>query len=572
MRITAVITLILISAFRLAQAQTPTPTTDPKPADRISLPEPADAKLPSLILIGDSTVRNGRDDGQGKGPEGQWGWGNPIAALFESAKINVVNRAVGGLSSRTYLTGGHWERTLAFIKPGDFIVMQFGHNDSGALNDKSRARGTIKGTGEETEEIDNLITGKHEVVHTYGWYLRKFINEARAKGATPIVCSPIPRKSWDEDDLITRNKNSYTAWAGEVAKQENAAFINLNELAARRYDELGRDEVMKLFPQVTPDEHTHTNWVGAELNARLVVAGLKSIKDHPLLAFLSAKAGDIAPADLSGPPPFWAKPKPAEDDRPVVDASKIREEKVVDGKLPTFFLVGDSTVRSGGQNGAIGWGERITPFFDAAKINVVNRAIGGRSSRTFFTEGRWDKVLAEMKAGDFVIIQFGHNDLGRIGDPAAKRRPSGRGIGPETMDDPKPDGTPELVHTFGWYMSRYVADAKAKGATVILCSPIPHKDKWENERDFAQVAEWDTEVAKAGGALYFDLTMVITNAYRKIGRDKVETFFSDRGTHTNSDGGEFNAACVIAGLKTLPGNPLAPFLSAKGHAVETTVP
>src|SRR5207244_3962842 len=106
-------------------AQPPATTTDPRPSSQIILPEPANAKLPSLILIGDSTVRNGRDDGQGKGADGQWGWGNPIAAAFDPAKINVVNRAIGGLSSRTYLTGGHWERTLAFVKAGDVVLMQF---------------------------------------------------------------------------------------------------------------------------------------------------------------------------------------------------------------------------------------------------------------------------------------------------------------------------------------------------------------------------------------------------------------------------------------------------------------
>ena len=68
--------------------------TDPSRVP-LNLPEPRDPALPSLVLIGDSTVRNGRDDGQGKGAEGQWGWGTPIAAYLDPAKINVVNRAVG---------------------------------------------------------------------------------------------------------------------------------------------------------------------------------------------------------------------------------------------------------------------------------------------------------------------------------------------------------------------------------------------------------------------------------------------------------------------------------------------
>lgn len=159
---------------------------------RPPLPIPADPALPSLFLIGDSTVRNG----QGNGSNGQWGWGEPLAAYFDPAKINVVNRAVGGLSSRTYLTGGFWDQVKPMLKRGDFVLMQFGHNDASAVNDTSRARRTIRGVGAETQEIDNLLTKQHEVVHTYGWYLRKFIADARAAGATPLVCSPVPRKSW----------------------------------------------------------------------------------------------------------------------------------------------------------------------------------------------------------------------------------------------------------------------------------------------------------------------------------------------------------------------------------------
>ena len=259
----------------------------------------------------------------------------------------------------------------------------------------------------------------------------------------------------------------------------------------------------------------------------------------------------------------------AEDERPVVDASKIAAEKIADAALPTFHIVGDSTVRSGGAGAGLwGWGERLTPFFDAKKINVVNHALGGRSARTFFTEGRWQKVANTLKPGDFVIVQFGHNDQGRVGDPANKHRADGAGTGDETVPDTMPDGTKELVHTFGWYMAKFVTDAKAHGATAIICSPIPHKQRWETGRDFANVAGWDAEVAKKNGALYFDLTMIITDAYKKAGAEKVAAFFADKGTHTSDSGAQFNAACVVAGLKSLPGNPLENYFSEKGKAVE----
>lgn len=260
----------------------------------------------------------------------------------------------------------------------------------------------------------------------------------------------------------------------------------------------------------------------------------------------------------------------AQDARPVVDASKLAVEKIANSALPTLHIVGDSTVRIGGAvKGLVGWGERIKPYFDTSKINVINEAIGGRSARTYFTEGRWDRVESELKPGDFVVIQFGHNDGGRVGDPANKHRADGKGIGDETVPDIMPDGSTEQVHTFGWYMANFVTSAKARGATVILCAPIPHKQRWENGRDFANVAEWDKEVAQAHGALFLDLTMVITDAYKKVGKEKVESFFGDKGTHTNNDGAKFNARCVVSGLKSLPGDPLGNFLSAEGKGVKT---
>ena len=250
----------------------------------LNLPVPANPKLPTFFVIGDSTVRNGHGDGG----SGQWGWGDLLPDLFDAAKINVVNRAVGGLSSRTYLTLGHWERVLAMLKPGDFVMMQFGHNDNGALNDTSRARGTKAGMGEECEEIDNLLTHKHEVVHTYGWYLRKLIADTRARGATPIVCSLVPRKTW-KDGKILRSKDSYAGWAEQVAATEGVAFVDLNEIIARRYDELGPEKVEPMFA----DPHTHTSAAGAELNAACVIAGLKALKDNPLADFFSAKSATV---------------------------------------------------------------------------------------------------------------------------------------------------------------------------------------------------------------------------------------------------------------------------------------
>lgn len=94
---------------------------------------------PTLWLIGDSTVRNGRSDGAG----GLWGWGDWLAPHFDTNKLRIVNRALGGRSSRTFLTEGLWAKVVAELQPGDFVMMQFGHNDGGERFKGTRPRAVV---------------------------------------------------------------------------------------------------------------------------------------------------------------------------------------------------------------------------------------------------------------------------------------------------------------------------------------------------------------------------------------------------------------------------------------------
>jgi lysophospholipase L1-like esterase len=270
-------------------------------------------------------VRNGH----GKGDQNQWGWGAPIADLFDPAKINVVNHAIGGLSSHSYISGGHWDLALQIIKRGDYVLIQWGHNDGGinlpgaapipdAGSPPSSAGGggdaglvpgatppppppgtpprgpnvggSLPGIGEETLDVTNPRSGKVETVHTYGWYLRKYIADVKAKGATPIICSLVPRKIW-VDGHIRRQTDTYRGWAQQVAEQQHVGFVDLNEIIAERYDALGPDAVDKLFG----DPHTHTDWDGAVLNAECVVAGLRALPRHPLDQYLSDKGKGVKP-------------------------------------------------------------------------------------------------------------------------------------------------------------------------------------------------------------------------------------------------------------------------------------
>jgi lysophospholipase L1-like esterase len=268
----------------------------------------------------------------------------------------------------------------------------------------------------------------------------------------------------------------------------------------------------------------------------------------------------------------------AEDDRPVVDDSNFGKENAAAGTRPTLFLVGDSTVKSGGGKDT-GWGEVIGKYFDPQKINVVNRAIAGRSTRSYTFEGKWDHVLGEMKTGDFVMIQFGHNDFGYIpyNDPRSKWRSPLPGNGDEGVDFVRPnaDGTPgekEVVHTYGWYLRKYGAEAKAKGVTVIFCSMVPHKDFTADGKikrgERQTLVSYMRDAAAKTGNLFLDLNEIVAEGYEQLGPEKVNGFFADARTHTNEIGAQYTAQHVIAGLKgSWQTNPMEAYLSPEGRAV-----
>jgi lysophospholipase L1-like esterase len=244
----------------------------------LQLPIQENRSLPTIFLIGDSTVRNGRGDGK----NGEWGWGDFFAAWLYLEKVNLVNRAVGGTSSRTFQSLGFWNRVKAMLQPGDVVILQFGHNDSSPINDNQRARGTLPGAGTETETIHNQLTGEVEEVLTYGGYLRRFVQETRAIGATPVICSPVPRKKW-ENRRVLRGVDSYGDWAEQVAVEEDVAFVDLEARIAEAYDQLGPKQVQLMFA----DLNTHTSCAGAVLNANMVVQGLRALgRDNPLEKWL----------------------------------------------------------------------------------------------------------------------------------------------------------------------------------------------------------------------------------------------------------------------------------------------
>lgn len=231
---------------------------------------------PTLYIIGDSTVRNTNRP--------QCGWGEKINDFFDTMQLSISNQAMAGRSTRTFIKEKRWEKVMSTIKAGDYLIMQFGHNE-GSKPDTNKAgyRGVLKGIGEETVELTWPDSTK-EVVHTYGWYLRKFVNDAKSKGAIPVIASMIPRNQF-VDGKVKRANNDYGKWAKQVAESEAVAFIDLNSITADKYDVLGPDKVKELFP----GDHTHTNEAGAAVNAASVSEGIKLIKTLGLNNYLLLK-------------------------------------------------------------------------------------------------------------------------------------------------------------------------------------------------------------------------------------------------------------------------------------------
>src|SRR5690606_4444166 len=114
---------------------------------------------------------------------------------------------------------------------------------------------------------------------------------------------------------------------------------------------------------------------------------------------------------------------------------------------PALYIIGDSTVRNTNDS-FMGWGTAIQSLFDTTRIDLRNQAMAGRSTRTFVKEGRWSAVSSQLKPGDYVMMQFGHNEGSKPDTTRGGYRGVLRGIGEETKELIWPDGTPETVHTY----------------------------------------------------------------------------------------------------------------------------
>ena len=268
---------------------------------------------------------------------------------------------------------------------------------------------------------------------------------------------------------------------------------------------------------------------------------------------------------------------------------------VVAAQTPTIFVCGDSTARNTakGKSGkpCAGWGTPLADYFDSTKATVANVAHAGQSSRTYFNlPGDWPSVLPKIQAGDFVLLVFGINDGGP--PRTVKDRGSIPGLGDETVELKRDDGTTETAHTYGWYMSTMATAARDKGAHVYFltvttrniwtnpkakfrdATPIdplptdydPKDDRIERGTLNGKYTQWTKDLGEKLHLPVLDLTNLCADKYEAMGREVVDKFYSDHN-HTYVPGADIVAASIVSGLKAFPQSPFAALLSEKGKAV-----
>lgn len=531
---------LAVLPFQFLNAQTDVPQPPPdvngvddRTGDSLALaqtarPEPGSTRRgnnPVLFLVGNSTMRNGT---LGNGNNGQWGWGAFFQPFFNPDRITVENQALGGMSSRTFYKR-LWAPIRDAIRPGDWVIISIGHNDNGPY-DSGRARASIPGIGNDSLIVTIQETGEVDTVYTYGGYMRRYINDVRRAGGHPILMSLTPRNAYDDHGHVIRKQHS--EWLRQVGEEEGVPFIDQNEISGQKIDSYS--EWKKKF--IFHGDNIHTSKLGAEMNARSAAEGIAYSAD-PRLKPLQEMMNDVTP--------------------PMVD---VKRE---DGK-PVVFITGDSTVKNADkeEDGMWGWGSQAYTIFDERKITIANCAMAGRSCRTFMNEGRWDKVYNSIHPGDFVLIQFGHNDFGEL------EKPKYRGEIFSAQDtchvyQLKEKGTYELVYSFGWYLKKFIDDVREKGGTPILVSLTP-RNEWENgkiERRNDTYGRFYREVVEATGVEFVDMHNITADYLdRKCGsKEKASSYYKRDHTHTSLKGARLNAKSMKKGLKKIH-SPLAKFL------------
>lgn len=222
-----------------------------------------------IFMIGDSTMANKKPEA-----EPERGWGQVLQHFFTD-DIKVSNHAQNGRSSKSFINEGRWKAVLDSLKPGDYVIVQFGHNDQKA---------------DTARHTDPYITYKAN--------LEKYIKETRSKGANPILCTSIIRRKFDENGVLTDTHGDYPLVTRLVAQEMNVPLIDLQKETEKLVAEFGPDDSKKLYLYAQPGEYpnrpggikddTHLCIFGANKVAELAVNKMSEL-NLPLIQYLKVE-------------------------------------------------------------------------------------------------------------------------------------------------------------------------------------------------------------------------------------------------------------------------------------------
>jgi len=209
---------------------------------------------------------------------------------------------------------------------------------------------------------------------------------------------------------------------------------------------------------------------------------------------------------------------------------------------PTVYLAGDSTMAKT-SNGLDGWGPYLSQYLT---IPVINKAISGRSARSYTNEGRFAEIEKLIVAGDIVVIEFGHNDGGSPNSASDNGRSDCPGTGPETCKSGKDGST---VYTFNYYLEKASKSFAAKGVDVIISSQTPN-NAWEGGKFSSAPSRFVATAASAAknsgkGVSFVDHFQATVNMYAKLGNAKTNALYPKDHTHTSPEGGDLVAQAFV---------------------------
>lgn len=219
-----------------------------------------------IFLAGDSTMA---DYPSSSFP--QMGWGQELSAFF-TEEISIQNKAMNGRSTKTFLAEGRLDEIKESLQPGDFLFIQFGHNDS----KREEARGT-------------------DPFSTYQENLRTFIETAKSKGATPLLLTPIQRRKFEDDGTLQQTHGSYPTAMRQVAETESVGLIDMTALTSEFLLNLGPERSKQYFMWLDKTESanfsegakddTHLNQAGARQIAKIAAEAIVQ-EDGPLSKYV----------------------------------------------------------------------------------------------------------------------------------------------------------------------------------------------------------------------------------------------------------------------------------------------